>query len=631
MSTHKHINIICVVVILFAVLLTVLCMNAEKLGVRSIIDEDSDGADNVSVTANDRNGDWDTSGATVIRLEGNGGTVSGDGAYFLKNVLYITKDGKYCISGTLEGTITVEAPKKAKVYISLEGVTVNGGDDAAFKILKADKVFLTLAKDSENTFTSDAAYSTAAQEEGVDGTVYAKEDLTINGAGSLTVEGQYKYGIEAKDDLVITGGTLYVSAKDDAIHVKNKFKYEEASLTVDAGDDAIHADDEITVSSGVILLQSCYEGLEAENIEISGGDITIYATDDGINACSADGSNSGFGNFGGFGNFNGNNSKGNKPDGNKSRGGSEEQQPSDAQTEENKRIDISTKEGSSQWPGGDFDENMPNPGDFDGSFGGNFGGFGGSFGDGEMPQMPDGGFGGNFDGNMPNPGDFDGSFDGNFGDFDGNFDGNFGDFDGNFGDFGGFKEQDGNSAANDSESESNGLPRVLISGGTIRILNAKGGDVDGIDSNGDIIITGGNVFVCVAGTGSNCALDYGSESGGKCVIDGGTVIATGGSAMLESISNESAQASVTYVASGTVSAGQSIVVTGASGEKILDTEIPYSFSAIIFSSPLLKTGDTITVRIGSTEESVALESVVTTVGSTSGGFGNFGGFGGGKR
>ena len=86
------------------------------------------------------------------------------------------------------------------------------------------------------------------------------------------------------DSLVITGGNITITAPQDGIHVNDSFRFAGAGLTIDAGDDGIHSDNELYVESGTILLASCYEGLEALTIDIAGGDITVYPTDDGFNA-----------------------------------------------------------------------------------------------------------------------------------------------------------------------------------------------------------------------------------------------------------------------------------------------------------------------------------------------------------
>ena len=54
--------------------------------------------------------------------------------------------------------------------------------------------------------------------------LYSKADLTINGTGALTVEGNYRHGVNSKDDLVVTGGTLTVTAKEDGLRGKDCVK-----------------------------------------------------------------------------------------------------------------------------------------------------------------------------------------------------------------------------------------------------------------------------------------------------------------------------------------------------------------------------------------------------------------------
>ena len=210
MSADKKLDRACIIITLIAVLITVLFMNGEKLGIQKIIDEDAElYSDRTWFTANDQNGEWDTAIATVITLNGDRASISGSGAYFYNNTVVISNTGFYVISGTLDdGRIDIDAHQNSKVWIMLDGVDITSSDDACIRVDEADKVFLTLAAGSENFLTSGAVFSDSAVADGTGGTIFAHDDLTINGSGSLTIVSGYKHGIDANDDLVITGGTI---------------------------------------------------------------------------------------------------------------------------------------------------------------------------------------------------------------------------------------------------------------------------------------------------------------------------------------------------------------------------------------------------------------------------------------
>ena len=287
MSTHKYIDKICIAVLVLALLLTAVFMNGEKLGIQVIQNEDSETSSGSSYfTENDLDGTWDDNAyTTYISLDSSGGKIKGSGAYFMDGDLVISNGGWYVISGSLDdGKIIVDADNSSKIWIRLNGVTLNCSDDACLRIDQADKVFLTLAEGTENSFTSGSTYSDEALSDNTGGTIFSHDDLTINGSGSLSITAEYKHGIDANDSLVITGGNITITAPQDGVHVNDSFRFTEASLTVDAGDDGIHSDIELYVESGTILINSCVEGLEALTIDVAGGDITVYPTDDGFNA-----------------------------------------------------------------------------------------------------------------------------------------------------------------------------------------------------------------------------------------------------------------------------------------------------------------------------------------------------------
>ena len=152
MSTDKHIDRICIIITVFAILTAVLFMNGEKLGIERIVDADAEKySDLDQFTANDQDGEWDTAGATVITLSGESAAVSGNGAYAVNGSVVITNAGRYVVSGTLtDGNISIDAYISSKVWLLLDGVDITSSDNAAIRVEEADKVFLTLADGSEN-------------------------------------------------------------------------------------------------------------------------------------------------------------------------------------------------------------------------------------------------------------------------------------------------------------------------------------------------------------------------------------------------------------------------------------------------------------------------------------------------
>ena len=576
MSTHKNLDKICVAIVVGSLVLTGLFMNGESLGITKVVDEDAEqNSDSAYFTTNDRNGNWDTSGATQITLTGDGASISGGGAYTVDGNVVITNAGNYVVSGTLtDGYISVDAYDSSKVFVMLDGAEISCSDDACIRVDQADKVFLSLAEGSQNILTSGSSYCTEALNDGTDGAIFAHDDLTINGSGSLTVNAQYRHGIAANDDLVITGGTITVTAEADAIHANDSLRIREASITVDAGDDGlvtsneeengyfyiesgtlditaaddaihttgdftaaggsitidagddgIHSDSDVYISDGSITIEDCYEGIEALNIDVSGGDITIYPQDDGLNANGGSGDMFGGGGMGG-------------------RGG---------------RQDMGGRSGD-----GDSDSEMA------GGHGGRPGG------DGEMPTRPDMG---STDGEMPSDMS---------------------------------SGQDNTQTAADAADSGS---YIKISGGTINIINETGNDADGLDSNGDILISGGTIYISLVGMGSNSAVDYASESGGVAEISGGTIIACGASSMAESFDTSSTQASILYNTSATAEAGTTLAIKDAAGNIVLSWDVPCSFSSALISCPEMEVGGTYTVVVGDSAEEIELSEVSASYGN----------------
>ncbi len=91
-------------------------------------------------------------------------------------------------------------------------------------------------------------------------------------------------GLKSTSSILINGGTFTIDSADDAIHANASAYINNGSFEIASGDDAIHAEAELTITGGTANITKCYEGLEALEIYITGGDYTINATDDGLNA-----------------------------------------------------------------------------------------------------------------------------------------------------------------------------------------------------------------------------------------------------------------------------------------------------------------------------------------------------------
>ena len=513
----------------------------------------------------DLDGSYDESKATRIALLDGGTTVTGNGATVSGNTVTITAAGTYLISGTLsEGQIKVEANEADKVQLVLSGATVTSANSAALHVAKADKVFLTLADGSENTLATSGAYA-AADDSAIDGAVFSRSDLTVNGGGSLAVSSAGGNGIVCKDDVVLASGTATVTAAKhaiqandsvriaggsytlragtDGIHAKNDensklgyiyvaggslditaesdgfdanyvLRVDGGTITVSAGDDGLHAESDLTINGGNITVTKSNEGLEGARVTIAGGTQDVAASDDGVNASGdPDDSDS-------SSNTDDDSSKNNAP-------GSD--RPGTA--------------GSGQMTG----RQEPPAQDQGGR------------GDSTPPQVRQDGQGGQGNGAPP-------------------------------------QEGKGGMAAGADESA-----YLLITGGTLTVK----ADGDGLDSNGALEVSGGEVYVNGPTSDGDSAIDYGD--GSTATITGGTVVALGSTGMAEGFGNSSTQGSMLISASG--NAGDTVTLSDSSGKVLCSYVAQKSFACVLVSAPGVEQGKSYTLKVGSNSIDVTLDGI----------------------
>ena len=239
-------------------------------GTGEAADSSSPFSDDEMFTDRDYETDYDDV-AAEISLDETGASCQGDGVEISGQAITITEEGTYLFSGALEdGYIIVDAPDTAKVHLVLNGVSINSGTSAPIYVSQAEKVFLTLAEGTENTLSNGGTFESQV-DESIDSVIFSKQDLTLNGAGSLTVASPAGHGIRSNDDLVITGGSYTISCADHGLKANDSIRITgSTTLNIRSGKDGIHSEHDSDVSLGFVY--------------ISGGGFDIEADGDGISA-----------------------------------------------------------------------------------------------------------------------------------------------------------------------------------------------------------------------------------------------------------------------------------------------------------------------------------------------------------
>ena len=245
----------------------------------SIFTSDALGTDFVSSTIN--SGD----GVVLISLLEDAITVTGAGATADASKVTITNAGTYSISGKLaNGQVIVDTQDAEMVQLILNGVNIACSTSAPIYIASAEQFMLVLADGTENSVTDGTAYvfETAGEDE-PNAAIFSKADLTIGGNGALTVDGNYNDGIGGKDGLTIESGDITVTAKDDGIRGKDYVIVNDGAVTVNAGGDGVKSDNDedtekgyVAIDTGVFDIVAGGDAIKAETrVTIKDGDFTL--------------------------------------------------------------------------------------------------------------------------------------------------------------------------------------------------------------------------------------------------------------------------------------------------------------------------------------------------------------------
>lgn len=501
------------------------------------------------VTDRDLEGAWEEDGATKISLSDGGCTVDGAGAAADGSTVTITAGGTYVLSGQISaGQVVVNADGE-KVQLVLDGASVTSTNSAAILVRAAKKVWLTLADGTQNKLATSGSFA-EDDEYSIDGAVWCKSDLTINGTGALKVSSAEGHGVVCKDELalvsgdveveaarhavqaqdaacvvagtwsltagtdgihcgddddaekgsvLIVGGTVSIDAASDGVDAANVLEVDGGEVTVSAGDDGLHSERALQVDGGTVTVAKSYEGLEGSTVTVNGGVIDVTSSDDGVNAAG-------------------------DPTGDSSA----EATDTGASGPETDGEQHEVAANSGQAPTGD-----------------------GQAPEGADAQAPTGA--------------------------------------------GGQAPADAGGAV-DYDSTA----RVTINGGELTIQ--AGGD--GVDSNGDLTVTGGETYVFGPVSDGDGSLDF----AGTGTITGGVVMCAGSSGMAQNFGDASTQGSMLVSASG--QAGDAIQLADEDGNVVASCEARTSYSCVLVSAPGVESGKSYTLTCGGTSSEITLDGLI---------------------
>lgn len=232
---------------------------------------------------------WDAEDVSV-NFNGSSADINGEGCSVQDSVLSITSPGTYVLSGSFNGQVKVHVDKAEKVRLVLNNASITCADGPAIIITSADKVGITLADGTTNTLTDGKSYADTA-DKAPNACVFSKDDLTINGNGTLNVNGNFHNGIDTSNDLKLVSGTINVTAANHALKGNDSVSIFGGNITVKGGNDGIKSDTEgeagkgfFYMNCGTLDVTAVDDGIQAvSSIRIDNGSVSFHAQDDATN------------------------------------------------------------------------------------------------------------------------------------------------------------------------------------------------------------------------------------------------------------------------------------------------------------------------------------------------------------
>ena len=452
-------------------------------------------------------------------------------------------------------------------------MTINSNTGAPIYVKQTDKLFITLAESSKNVLTNNKKF-TADGDNNVDAVIFSKDDITLNGNGSLEITTNCGHGIVSKDDLKITSGTYSITSSSHALDGKDSVRIASGTFTLNSDKDGIHsenADDTslgfIYIAGGTFRITSDGDGMDASaHLTILDCNATIKS---GGGASNAEKKQEEFGRMEDASSSTDSDTasaKGIKAGGNLTiSGGTFSLDCADDAVHSN--ADISISNGNLTIATGDdgihANSSLKISGgiinvteSYEGIEGLEITVSGGTI----SVVSSDDGF------NAAGGNDSSG--------------------------YGGGMPQDNFSADSDA--------KITILGGKITV-DAKG---DGLDSNGSLCVSGGETFVTGPSDNGNGALDY----NGDAQITGGTIVAVGMSGMAQNFGSSSTQGSI--LSNTATNTSGEVVLKDSNGNVLVSFTPTREYNSVVVSTPDVKKGSTYTLTTGDSSTTIEMSDII---------------------
>lgn len=239
----------------------------------------------------DTDTDFSESDACIITLNGSSAEFSGKGASADGAKITVSSPGNYIVKGTLDDGQLIIDVKNGDVRLILDDARISCSDSCPLYVANADKVIITLLGENGSFLEDGSSYdSKNILNQEANAVIYSKDDLTLNGNGSLRINANFNNGITCNDDLIIAGGNISITAADNGVKSKGALRIADGALDITSDGDGIQSGGDLLIENGSVSIVS---GGGSENGKLHsdgmGGWDFSYGQDDSENSASIKG------------------------------------------------------------------------------------------------------------------------------------------------------------------------------------------------------------------------------------------------------------------------------------------------------------------------------------------------------